>query len=76
MIDPSSATEIAQVTVVTVEDTDIAVTAAYAAKDRWAALTPKQRSELLHRVADHLAENADLLAQLELGGPCLAEQRR
>jgi hypothetical protein len=40
VIDPSSATEIAQVTVVTVEDTDIAVTAAYAAKDRWAALTP------------------------------------
>jgi aminobutyraldehyde dehydrogenase len=65
VVDPSSATEIAQVTEGTTEDTDLAVAAAYAAKNAWGGLTPKGRSELLHRVADRLAENADLLARLE-----------
>lgn len=31
----------------------------------WGRLTPKERSELLHRVADRLAGHADLLARLE-----------
>jgi aminobutyraldehyde dehydrogenase len=65
VIDPSSATDIAEVPDGTVEDTDIAVAAAYAAKDRWGGLTPKARSELLHQVTDRLVENADLLARLE-----------
>jgi aminobutyraldehyde dehydrogenase len=65
VIDPSSGGAIAQVAEGTVEDTDVAVAAAYAAKDAWGALTPKARSEALHRVADRLAENADLLARLE-----------
>ena len=49
----------------TAEDTDAAVAAAVAAAPAWAALTPKERSEVLHRVADRVAENADLLARLE-----------
>ena len=65
VIDPSSGTTIAQVAEGTVEDTDTAVAAAYAAKDAWGRLTPKERSEALHRVADRVAENADLLARLE-----------
>ena len=36
-----------------------------AAKRAWAALTPKERSEVLHRIADRVTENADLLARLE-----------
>lgn len=65
VVDPSSGTTIAQVAEGTVEDTDSAVAAAYAAKDAWGRLTPKERSELLHQVADRVAENADLLARLE-----------
>ena len=65
VVDPSSERTIAQVAEGTAEDTDAAVAAAYAAKDAWGRLTPKERSELLHRVADRVAENADLLARLE-----------
>jgi 4-hydroxy-tetrahydrodipicolinate synthase len=65
VVDPSSARTIAQVAEGTAEDTDVAVAAAYAAKDAWGRLTPKERSEVLHRVADRVAENADLLARLE-----------
>ena len=65
VVDPSSARTIAQVAEGTVEDTDVAVAAAYAAKDTWGGLTPKGRSELLHRVADRVAQHADLLARLE-----------
>jgi aminobutyraldehyde dehydrogenase len=65
VVDPSSARTIAQVAEGTVDDTDAAVAAAVAAKDAWGRLTPKERSELLHKVADRVAENADLLARLE-----------
>ena len=66
VIDPSSERTIAQVAEGTAEDTDAAVAAAVARGARsGAALTPKERSEVLHRVADRVAENADLLARLE-----------
>jgi 1-pyrroline dehydrogenase/4-hydroxy-tetrahydrodipicolinate synthase len=65
VVDPCSERTVAQVAEGTVEDTDAAVAAAYAAKTAWGALTPKDRSDLLHRVADRVAENADLLARLE-----------
>jgi aminobutyraldehyde dehydrogenase len=65
VIDPSSERTIAQVAEGTVEDTDTAVAAATAAVPAWGRLTPKERSELLHRIADRLAEHADLLARLE-----------
>jgi aminobutyraldehyde dehydrogenase len=65
VVDPSSERTMAQVAEGTAEETDAAVAAAYAAKDAWGGLTPKQRSELLHRVAERVAEHADLLARLE-----------
>ncbi len=65
VIDPSSGTTIAQVAEGTADDTDIAVAAALDAAPQWGRLTPKERSELLHRVADRVTENADLLARLE-----------
>lgn len=46
-------------------EVDVAVAAAHAAKDAWAALIPKQRSEVLHAIAGRLGENADLLVRLE-----------
>ena len=49
VVDPSSERTITQVAEGTVEDTDAAVAAAYAAKDAWGRLTPKVRSELLHQ---------------------------
>ncbi|WP_369265733.1 aldehyde dehydrogenase family protein [Streptomyces sp. R35] len=36
-----------------------------AAKDQWARLVPKERSELLHTIADRLAQNTELLSRLE-----------
>src|SRR6516225_846152 len=65
VVDPSSGRTIAQVADGTAEDTDTAVAAAVAAAPQWGRLTPKDRSELLHRVADRLAAHADLLARLE-----------
>ncbi|MGW8379811.1 aminobutyraldehyde dehydrogenase [Streptomyces sp. ODS28] len=49
----------------TAADVDRAVTAAKAAKEAWAKRTPKDRSDLLHAVADRVAEHAGLLAGLE-----------
>ncbi len=65
VVDPCTERTIAQVAEGTVEDTDDAVAAAVAAAPSWARLTPKERSELLHRVADRVAANADLLARIE-----------
>jgi 1-pyrroline dehydrogenase len=65
VVDPSSERTIAQVAEGTVEDTDDAVAAAVAAAPQWAALTPKERSDLLHRVADRVSANSELLARIE-----------
>jgi 1-pyrroline dehydrogenase len=46
-------------------DVHLAVSAATAAFPRWAALTPRQRSEVLHRVADIVDAHIDELSQLE-----------
>jgi aldehyde dehydrogenase (NAD+)/aminobutyraldehyde dehydrogenase len=48
-----------------VEDVDAAVAAAVAAKDEWAAKTPKERSDVLHRIAAVIEANRGLLEQLE-----------
>jgi aminobutyraldehyde dehydrogenase len=63
--DPSSGRTITRVAEGTVEDTDAAVAAAAAAAPGWGRLTPKQRAEMLHRVADRLVVHAGLLARLE-----------
>ncbi|WP_407937008.1 aldehyde dehydrogenase family protein [Kineosporia babensis] len=65
VIDPCTERVIAQIAEGTVEDTDVAVAAAVKAAPGWAALTPKERSETLHRIADRVSENSELLARLE-----------
>lgn len=46
-------------------DIDDAVSAAKAAFPAWAALTPRQRSELLHKVADCVEDNVAELSRIE-----------
>ncbi|MFF9779484.1 aminobutyraldehyde dehydrogenase [Streptomyces sp. NPDC013978] len=65
VVDPSTESVIAQVPAGTPEDVDRAVASAVAAKDAWARRVPKDRSEVLHAVADRLAEHTDLLVRLE-----------
>lgn len=46
-------------------DVDAAVAAAAEAFPAWAALTPRERSEILHRVADIVDDNIDELSWIE-----------
>lgn len=48
------------------EDVDLAVQAARDAQPSWAALTPGERSELLHRLVDAVRESGDELVELEV----------
>ncbi|WP_043824637.1 aminobutyraldehyde dehydrogenase [Rhodococcus opacus] len=65
VIDPCTENVIAQIPQGTTEEVDRAVSAAAAAAEAWARVVPKERSEVLHKIADRLAANADLLARLE-----------
>ncbi|WSQ13997.1 aminobutyraldehyde dehydrogenase [Streptomyces sp. NBC_01231] len=65
VVDPSTESVIARIPAGMAEDVDRAVAAAVAAKADWARRVPKDRSEVLHAIADRLAEHADLLARLE-----------
>lgn len=49
----------------TATDVDRAVNAARAALSEWAATTPRERSELLHKIADIIVANAEELGRLE-----------
>jgi aminobutyraldehyde dehydrogenase len=65
VVDPCSEDVLIQIPAGTAEEVDRAVAAAVAAKDQWGSMVPKARSELLHAIADRLAENTDLLVRLE-----------
>jgi aminobutyraldehyde dehydrogenase len=65
IVDPASEESIAEVANGTAADIDRAVAAAVRAKDAWARLVPKERSEILHAVADRIAANRDVLTRLE-----------
>lgn len=65
VVDPSTGEVFAQVAEGTAADVDVAVAAAQAAQPGWAARTLRERSEILHRIADRVDTNADLLARLE-----------
>jgi aminobutyraldehyde dehydrogenase len=65
IVNPTDESVITQVPVGTADDVDRAVEAAIAAKSAWAQVVPKQRAEILHRIADRVAEHAELLARLE-----------
>ena len=65
IINPADESVLTSVVVGTADDVDRAVAAAIAAKTGWARLVPKQRAEILHTIADRVAEHADVLARLE-----------
>ncbi len=46
-------------------DVDAAVAAAKAAFGPWSTLTPRERSEILHKVADRIEENIEELSRIE-----------
>ncbi|MGY1682759.1 aldehyde dehydrogenase family protein [Geodermatophilus sp. SYSU D01176] len=65
VVDPASEEVIARVAQGTAADVDAAVAAALRARPAWAGLVPKERSELLHAVADRIAQHHDVLVSLE-----------
>ena len=77
VIAPATGETIAEVPRCGAEDVDRAVEAAQAAAPEWLAKTPKERSELLHSLADVMEEHAEELAQLEsvnVGKPLMASR--
>ena len=56
---------IGEVAAGTLEDIDTASNAAAAAFDDWAALSGKQRGDLLHAIADAIEANAEKIALVE-----------
>src|SRR6201987_5891925 len=77
VINPATGETIAEVPRCGAEDVDRAVEAAARALPAWLDATPKDRSELLHKLADVLEENAEELAQLEsrnVGKPLMASR--
>src|SRR5438045_8587224 len=77
VINPATGETIADVPSCGAEDVDRAVEAAKQALPAWLDTTPKDRSELLHKLADVLDENAEELAQLEsrnVGKPLMASR--
>ena len=65
VVDPATGEVIATAPASGEADVDDAVTAARAAFDDWAGRTPRQRSEVLHRVADAIEANMDELRTIE-----------
>ncbi|MGZ4419320.1 MAG: aldehyde dehydrogenase family protein, partial [Gaiellaceae bacterium] len=77
VINPATGETIADVPRCDAEDVDRAVAAAAKALPEWLDVTPKDRSELLHKLADVLEANAEELAQLEsrnVGKPLMASR--
>src|SRR5579863_1799871 len=76
-VDAATGETIAEVPSCGAEDVDRAVEAAQTAAAEWLEKTPKERSELLHKLADVLEDNAEELAQLEsvnVGKPLMASR--
>jgi acyl-CoA reductase-like NAD-dependent aldehyde dehydrogenase len=63
--EPATAEVMAEIPQAGVEETDAAVARAKAAFPSWRAVTPGDRSALLHRLANALEENLEDLARLE-----------
>ncbi|MGH3000895.1 MAG: aldehyde dehydrogenase family protein, partial [Gaiellaceae bacterium] len=77
VVNPATGETIAEVPRCGAEDVDRAVDAAAKALPAWLDATPKERSELLHKLADVLEENGEELAQLEsrnVGKPLMASR--
>jgi 1-pyrroline dehydrogenase len=65
VLNPATGETIAQVPNMSAEEVDEVVERAKKARPEWLDATPKERSELLHRLADVLEDNAEELAQIE-----------
>ncbi|ALE07961.1 gamma-aminobutyraldehyde dehydrogenase [Arthrobacter sp. ERGS1:01] len=65
VVDPATENVIAQVPAGTAADVDAAVEAALAAQKSWGATTPKERSEVLARIANIIEANRESLELLE-----------
>lgn len=66
VIEPATGTELGVLSPATRDDVDLAVVAARAAIDGpWRGVAATERSRLLHRVADAVAEDRDALAEME-----------
>jgi 1-pyrroline dehydrogenase len=77
VIAPATGEVIAEVPRCGAKDVDRAVEAAKAELPDWLEKTPKDRSELLHKLADVIDDNAEELAQLEslnVGKPLMASR--
>jgi len=77
VIAPATGETVAEVPRCGAEDVDRAVEAAQKALPEWLEKTPKERSELLHKLADVMEEHAEELAQLEsvnVGKPLMASR--
>ncbi|MGZ8715898.1 MAG: gamma-aminobutyraldehyde dehydrogenase [Gaiellaceae bacterium] len=77
VINPATGETVAEVPRCSAEDVDRAVEAAGKALPTWLDSTPKERSELLHKLADVLDDNAEELARLEslnVGKPLMASR--
>jgi aminobutyraldehyde dehydrogenase len=77
VIAPATGETIAEVPRCGAEDVDHAVEAAQTAAPEWLEKTPKERSELLHKLADVMDQHAEELAQLEsvnVGKPLMASR--
>ena len=77
VIAPATGEVIAEVPRCSADDVDRAVEAANKALPEWLEKTPKERSELLHKLADVIDENAEELSQLEslnVGKPLMASR--
>ena len=62
---PLNEQKLVEVAQSTPEDVNLAVEAAWKAKDAWARISPAERSLLLNRIADRLEENLEILAVAE-----------
>jgi betaine-aldehyde dehydrogenase len=65
VIEPATEAVLAEIPRADAETADVAVARAKAAFGAWRAVAPADRSRLLHRLADALAESLEALAQLE-----------
>jgi 1-pyrroline dehydrogenase len=65
VVNPATGETIEQVPNMSAEEVDEAVERAKQALPEWLDATPKERSELLHKLADVIDQNAEELAQIE-----------
>lgn len=65
VIDPATGTAVTRVSTADASDVDKAVQAAHNAFPTWSALSVQERAVMLHRLADAIDANIDVISQLE-----------